>query len=208
MRQGAGLEFRDVVRKRRMVRDYDPDRPVPPEVRDRLLEHALHAPSAGFSQGWAFLVLEFPQERERFWAATTSAEDEEAMSSWLVRMRRAPLLIVPLSHKQAYLDRYAEPDKGLTDKSEAHWPVPYWHIDTGMASLLMLLTAVDEGLAACFFGIEPPQHPAFHAAFGVPDEYTAIGCVAVGYAGADDRRSPSLARGRRGIDEVVHRGHW
>jgi nitroreductase len=202
------MEFRDVVRKRRMVRDYDPDRPVPPEVRDRLLEHALHAPSAGFSQGWAFLVLESPEERERFWAATTSAEDEEAMSSWLVRMRRAPLLIVPLSHKQAYLDRYAEPDKGLTDKSEAHWPVPYWDIDTGMASLLMLLTAVDEGLAACFFGIEPPQHPAFHAAFGVPDEYTAIGCVAVGYAGADDRRSPSLARGRRGIDEVVHRGHW
>ena len=208
VRHSALMEFRDVVRKRRMVRDYDPDRPVPPEVRERLLEHALHAPSAGFSQGWAFLVLESPEERERFWAATTSAEDEEAMNGWLVRMRRAPLLIVPLSHKQAYLDRYAEPDKGLTDRSEAHWPVPYWDIDTGMASLLMLLTAVDEGLAACFFGIEPPQHPAFHAAFGVPDEYTAIGCVAVGYAGSDDRRSPSLARGRRSVDEVVHRGHW
>jgi nitroreductase len=202
------MEFRDVVRRRRMIRDFDPDRPVPPEVRERLLEHALHAPSAGFSQGWAFLVLESAEERARFWRSTTSPADEAAMAGWLERMRRAPLLVVPLSHKQAYLDRYAEPDKGLTDRSDTHWPVPYWHIDTGMATLLMLQTAVDEGLAACFFGIEPAQHPTFHAAFGVPDEYTAIGCVAVGYAGSDDRRSPSLARGRRGLDEVVHRGHW
>ena len=72
---GAGrlcaVEFAEVVRRRRMVRDYDPDRPVPPEVRERLLEHAIRAPSAGFSQGWAFLVLETPEERERFWTATT-----------------------------------------------------------------------------------------------------------------------------------------
>jgi nitroreductase len=202
------MEFADVVRRRRMVRDYDPDRPVPPELRERLLEHALHAPSAGFSQGWAFLVLESPEERDLFWRSTTSAEDEEAMSGWLVRMRRAPLLVVPLSHKRAYLDRYAEADKGWADREETHWPVPYWHIDTGMATLLMLLTAVDEGLAACFFGIQPPEHPAFHAAFGVPDEYTAIGAITVGYQGSEDRRSPSLKRGRRPVEEVVHRGRW
>jgi nitroreductase len=202
------VEFREVVRRRRMVRDYDPDRPVPPEVRERLLEHAIRAPSAGFSQGWAFLVLETPEERDRFWRSSTSAEDAARMDDWLVRMRRAPLLIVPLSHKQAYLDRYAEPDKGSVDKDEARWPAPYWDIDTGMAALLVLLTAVDEGLAACFFGIQPAQHPPFHAAFGVPDEYTAIGCISVGYAGSDDRRSPSLRRGRRPVEEVVHRGSW
>jgi nitroreductase len=115
---------------------------------------------------------------------------------------------VPLSHKQAYLDRYAEPDKGATDRDEARWPVPYWDIDTGMASLLMLLTATDEGLAACFFGIQPPQHASFHEAFGVPGEYTAIGAITVGYPGSEDRRSPSLRRGRRPVGEVVHRGHW
>ncbi|MCU1620001.1 MAG: Nitroreductase, partial [Modestobacter sp.] len=131
------MEFREVVRRRRMVRDYDPDRPVPDDVRDRLLEHAIRAPSAGFSQGWAFLVLETAEERDRFWAATT---DEGAPDGWLTRMRRAPLLVVPLSHKAAYLERYAEADKGWTDRAEARWPVPYWDIDTGMASLLMLLT--------------------------------------------------------------------
>ena len=70
-RQAVGMEFADVVRRRRMVRDYDPDRPVPPDVRERLLEHAIRAPSAGFSQGWAFLVLESAEERDRFWTATT-----------------------------------------------------------------------------------------------------------------------------------------
>jgi nitroreductase len=199
------MEFREVVRRRRMVRDYDPDRPVPDDVRDRLLEHAIRAPSAGFSQGWAFLVLETAEERDRFWTATT---DEGAPDGWLTRMRRAPLLVVPLSHKAAYLERYAEADKGWTDRAEARWPVPYWDIDTGMASLLMLLTAVDEGLAACFFGVPPQRMGEFREAFGVPAAYTPIGCISVGYEGADDKRSPSLRRGRRGVAEVVHRGRW
>jgi nitroreductase len=178
---------------------------VPDDVRERLLEHAIRAPSAGFSQGWAFLVLETAEERDRFWTATT---DGGAPDGWLTRMRRAPLLVVPLSHKAAYLERYAQPDKGWTDRDEARWPVPYWDIDTGMASLLMLLTAVDEGLAACFFGVPPERMGAFREAFGVPGGYTPIGCVSVGYEGSEDKRSPSLKRGRRGIDEVVHRGRW
>jgi len=58
------------------------------------------------------------------------------------------------------------------------------------------------------FGIQAEQHPTFHEAFGVPEDYTAIGCITVGYAGPDDRRSPSLKRGRRSVEEVVHRGRW
>ena len=77
------------------------------------------------------------------------------MSPMIDGMRTAPVVIVPLASKAAYLDRYALPDKGWTDRDEARWPVPYWDVDVGMASLLMLLTAVDEGLGACFFGIPP-----------------------------------------------------
>ena len=188
-----------------MVRDYDPDRPVPPAVRERLLEHALRAPSAGYTQGWAFLVLEDAADRELFWSVTTTAG---APDGWLTRMRRAPLLVVPLSSKVAYLERYAEPDKGWTDRAEARWPVPYWDVDAGMAALLMLLTAVDEGLGACFFGVPAERVDALRAAFGVPDTHRPVGVVSVGYPGAEDRRSPSLRRGRRGVDEVVHRGRW
>ncbi len=193
-----------------MVRDYDPDRPVPPDVRERLLAHAIRAPSAGFSQGWAFLVLETDEERDRFWTATTgpSTDKHGAPDAWLTRMRRAPLLVVPFSNKRAYLDRYAEPDKGWTDRDEARWPVPYWDVDAGMASLLILLTAVDEGLGACFFGVPADRVTALRAAFDVPGEYRPVGCLSIGYPGEGDRRSPSLKRGRRGLDEVVHRGRW
>ncbi|MGI8695037.1 MAG: nitroreductase family protein [Mycobacteriales bacterium] len=223
------MEFQQVVDRRRMVRNFDPDRPVPARLRERLLANALHAPSAGFSQGWAFLVLTETADRDRFWAVTTDAGGAGSAGSvgsagsagsassagsaggepdsWLLGMSAAPLLIVALSHRDTYLDRYAAPDKGWTDRDEARWPVPYWHIDTGMASLLMLLTAVDAGLGACFFGVPPEHIPPFREAFGVPPAYLPIGAIAVGYR-APDRRSPSLARGRRGVDEVVHRGSW
>ncbi len=194
-----------MVRRRRMVRDYDPGRPVPPEVLERLLDHAIRAPSAGFSQGWAFLVLVEPADRQRYWAVTALDGPPDA---WLERMARAPLLVVVLSSKEAYLDRYAEPDKGWTDRDETRWSVPYWDVDAGMAALLMLLTAVDEGLGACFFGVPAERVDAFRSVFGVPGTYRPVGCVSVGYPGDDDRRSPSLRRGRRPVEEVVHRGNW
>jgi nitroreductase len=198
------VELQDVISRRRMVRNYS-DQRVDPAVVERILDNATHAPSAGFSQGWAFLVLDDETDRDRFWAATTP--EDELPDSWLTGMRRAPMIIVPLSSKQAYLDRYAEPDKGWTDRDEARWPVPYWHIDAGMATLLMLLTVTDEGLGACFFGIPPARLDAFRAAFGVPPAYEPIGAVTIGHR-RRDRPSPSLKRGRRRAGEVVHRGHW
>jgi nitroreductase len=187
-----------------MVRNYDPDRAVPAQVRERILANALHAPSAGFSQGWAFLVLE-GADRDRYWSAGGGSDPKYA--GWQRGLRNAPLLILAFAHKDAYLDRYAEPDKGWTDRDEARWPVPYWHVDTGMAVLLMLQTAVDEGLGACFFGVYAERVPAVRAEFGVPDGYQPVGVVSIGYP-APDRRSPSLKRGRRPVEDVVHRGRW
>jgi nitroreductase len=198
------MDFDAVVRRRRMVRNFDPDRPVPRTVVDRLLDLAIRAPSAGFSQGWAFLVLSAPEERDRFWAATTPGTPPD---SWLRGISRAPLLLVPHASRDAYLDRYAEPDKGWTDRNEARWPVPYWYVDAGFASLLILLGAVDEGLGACFFGIPPDFLATYRAAFDVPPTYTPVGAIAIGYP-APDRRSPSLRRGRRPVPEVSHWGRW
>jgi nitroreductase len=181
-----------------MVRSYDPARGVARETVDDLLRLAVHAPSAGFSQGWHFLVLDDDTARERFWAVTANGEPD----SWLAGMRRAPVLILCFSDKTAYLDRYAEPDKGWTDRDEARWPVPYWHIDTGMAALLILLGAVDAGLAACFFGVFPDRELAVRLAFGIPDRLVTVGVISLGHS-APDRRSPSLRRRRRPLSEVV-----
>jgi len=197
------VELREAILRRRMVRAFT-DQPVDPAVVDRLLEHATHAPSAGFSQGWAFLVLTEPADRARFWDAVFPDRTEGFTHAGLFA---AGCLIVPLSHKDAYLDRYAEADKGAVDREEQRWSVPYWDVDTGMASMLILLTAVDEGLGALFFAISPEHLDAFRTAFGIPAGFTPIGAIAVGHR-APDVGSPSLRRGRRGLDEVVHRGRW
>jgi nitroreductase len=198
------MEFQDVVRRRRMVRSFE-RRVLPPEVVERILKNAQRAPSAGFSQGWAFLVLEGDADVQRYWAAV--GPEDHAGFHWQ-DLYNAPLLIVCLSNKAAYLDRYAEADKGWTDRSESHWPAPYWDIDTGMAAMLILLTAVDAGLGALFFGVPPAKIDTLRQTFGLPVELNPIGTVAIGYAKAGDPPSPSLKRGHRPEPEVIHRGHW
>ena len=202
------MEFEDVVQRRAMVRRYS-SRPVGTPSVDRLLRNALRAPSAGYSQGWAFLVLDQRADVDLFWDVTTPPDRGAEPDSWLRGMRTAPVVIVPLSSKTAYLDRYAEADKGWTDRAESRWPVPYWHVDAGMASLLMLLTAVNEGLGACFFGIPGERVPAFRSAFGVPSDHTPVGAITVGHpAPVEGRRGSAATRKRRPIRDVIHRGHW
>jgi nitroreductase len=199
------MEFGETVRKRRMVRNYDPDRAVPRETLNELLEYAIRAPSAGFSQGWQFLVLDDADSRERFWSA--SAEQPEAEpDSWLAGLKTAPALILALSDKDVYLDRYAAPDKGGSDRDEARWPVPYWDVDTGMASMIILLAAVDAGLASCFFGVPPEAHDRVRAEFGIAARLRFVGVMSIGHP-VPDRKSPSLKRGRRQLADVVSYGH-
>jgi nitroreductase len=204
----TSMEFQEVVRRRRMIRNYA-DRPVDPGAVDRMLANAVHAPSAGFSQGWAFLRLDDRADVDRFWRATTEPGALAQPDAWLTGMLRAPVVIVPCSNRSAYLSRYAEADKGWTDREEARWPVPYWHMDTAMAALLILQTAVDSGLGACFFGIPPERTTAFRSEFDVPEEFTPIGAITVGHRVADTgaQGSPSR-RARTPVEEVVHHGGW
>ncbi|WP_250444960.1 nitroreductase family protein [Actinotalea sp. C106] len=202
------MEFQEVVRRRRMVRSYAED-PVDPVVLDRVVANALRAPSAGFSQGWGFLVLDTPQDVARFWRATTPRPAEPIAaarppSRWLRGMSAAPVVVVPLSDESAYRRRYAERDKpGRT------WPVPYWHVDTGMAAFLILQSAVDAGLGACFFGIPEEQVDTFRQEFAVPGTHVPVGAVTLGHPARDEEPGGSpTRRPRRPVAEVVHRGQW
>jgi nitroreductase len=200
------MDFQDVVRRRRMVRSYTTE-PVDPAIVDRALANATRAPSAGFSQGWAFLVLDTPEDVRRYWAAT--ADDLDHPDEWLSGMTRAPVLVLPCSNKSAYLGRYAEADKGWTDRAEQRWPVPFWHMDAAMASLLILQTAVDAGLGSCFFGIPPESEAAVRAEFAIPKAFDPVGAITLGHPAATTgaKGSPSRRR-RKDLDEVVHRGNW
>jgi nitroreductase len=196
------MELTEVRRRRRMVRRYDPDLPVPAESLDRLLDAALRVPSAGFTQAVSLLVLDGP-DKATFWAVTT--DPAEQPDRWLTGLSSAPVLVLVWTEPAAYLDRYAEPDKGWTDRDPARWTAPYWYVDPGMAVLAMLYAAVDEGLGACFFGAPPDRIPSIRSTYGVPVGHELVGVVSVGFPAEAPRRS---RRGRRSADELIHRGRW
>ena len=201
------MEFQDVVRRRRMIREYA-DTPVDPAVVDRALANAVRAPSAGLQPG-----LGVPGARPAPPTSTASGRSPptpgELPDSWLAGMQTAPVVVIPCSSKAAYLGRYAEPDKGWTDEDEARWPVPFWHMDAAMASLLILLTAVDEGLGSCFFGIPPEHEAAVRDAFGIPPEFDPVGAITLGHRAPDEAPSGSATtRRRKPQTDVVHRGSW
>jgi nitroreductase len=199
------MEFTDVVRRRKMVRSFS-GRPVPGPVLDRLLDTALRAPSAGNTGGWDTVVLRSGTEMSVFWEATTTAQWRAESRRW-PGLERAAAAVVLYAHPNAYLERYAEPDKEKSGPGAATWPVPYWFVDTGFPALLLLLGAVDAGLAACFLGNFRGEE-ALAAALGVPGDRRYVGTVLLGEAADDDHRSASLARGRRQGTQVIHWGRW
>ena len=186
-----------------MVRRFAPA-PLPAEALDRILHSATRAPSAGFSQGLDLLVLEGPEAVGGFWQATTDPRFGKPYST-----ATPPVIVLVLSDRQAYLDRYGEPDKaGLGMDVEEGWPVPYWDLDAAKAVMLMLLTAVDEGVGAWWFGVFHGAE-ALLAGLGVPQGRRLVGAVALGYPAPDDRPTGSArTRPRRPMDQVVHRGRW
>ena len=194
-----------MLRRRRMVRRFDPERPVPVDVLTALLDAALRAPSAGDTQAVAFLVLSDPADLEAYWQATARPGPADR---WLQGMRTAPLLVLVWTSREAYLDRYAEPDKGWTDRDPDRWSAPYWFVDAGMASMAALLTIVDAELGGCFFGVPAGRVPEVRRRFGVPEDQLAVGVISVGYpeVGEKPRRARHVRRqpgARR-----VHHGHW
>ena len=208
------MEFAEVIKRRRMVRAFTGE-PLEAGTAGRLLRAANRAPSAGFCQGYSFLVLDGIEQSARLWEIfyddAASAGDREADErAQIAALSRAPLVIVPLACKDVYLDQYAErPDRGWTDRDEARWPVPYWYIDTGFTALLILLAVVNEGLGAVFFGIQPSIMADFRRRFRIPGEWTPIGAIAIGYPdpGADPVGPPSASL-RKSLDELVHLGRW
>lgn len=196
------MEFSEVVRKRRMVRHFTPE-PVPPETLDRLLDLARHAPSAGFTQGQSFVVVTRPDLKREI--ARLCGEESYVAGGFHPFISEAPVLVVACTSEAAYHRRYREADKIRPDGSEIHWPVPYWHMDAGAAVMILLLAAVDTGLAAGFAGAH--DLGALRALLGIPAEVTPVGVIPIGHR-APDVPSPSLKRGRTPAADYVHRERW
>jgi FMN reductase [NAD(P)H] len=190
------MEFREVLRRRRMVRRYTGD-PVPTDSLDRILSAAVHGPSAGWSQGISVVAVTDPGRVRAI--AGACGEDEYVAAGFDRWLSTAGAMIVLCVEPAVYRARYSEPDKDLA----ALEGVPWWWVDGGAALMAILLAVVDEGLAAGFHGVGGID--AVRAMLGIPAEVEVVGIVTVGHP-ASDRRSGSLARGRRA--GTIHREHW
>ena len=195
------MDFQELLRKRRMVRNYTGD-PVPDDAIDRILAAARRGPSAGYSQGQKFIVVTDPDVRGAIAAAAD--EDDYVANGFDPWISSAPIHVVVCVREDDYHERYREDDK-LVGGAEIEWPVPYWWVDAGASLMLILLAAVDEGLAAGFVGFH--ALPEIKGVLGIPDDVTPIGVVTIGYP-APDRKSGSLKRGRKPETETVFRNRW
>lgn len=196
------MEFQDVLKRRRMVRNYRPD-PVDDAVVRRIVEAGRRAPSAGFSQGQYFIVITDEDSRKAL--AAIAGESEYVAMGLDPWISSAPVHIAVCTREADYHERYREPDKLNGDGSEIDWPIPYWWIDAGTSLMLLLLAAVDEGLAAGFFGVHRLE--GLSELLGVPADVIPIGIVTVGHP-APDHRSRSLERGWKPLDDVAYARRW
>jgi nitroreductase len=198
------MEFSEVVRNRRMVRHFAPD-PIEREVIERIAAAAQRAPSAGFSQGQRLVVVTDPDRRRRL--AELSGEafyTDKGFDPWI---SEAPALFVPAVSAKVYVDRYNEPDKrdaSMPPGGEDEWDVPYWWMDVGCTVMLILLAAVDEGLAAGFAG---GDFDAIRDEVELPEDFAPVGVIPIGRPLAD-KKSPSLQRGKRSLDEFLRWETW
>lgn len=202
------MQFRELLPRRRMVRHYRPA-PVPEEVVRRIVATVRRAPSGGYSQGQRLLVVTEDEGRAEIArilsdAGWTASDDREP---WL---ESAPVHVLVCTREDDYHERYRMPDK-LQDGEELDWPVPYWFVDAGAALMLLLLAAIDEGLAAGVSGVPQDAAAALRSFFGIPEDVELVALVTIGEAAPDPGWSAVTSRRtqpRRAPDEVVRWERW
>lgn len=201
------MELSEILKRRKSVRSFQ-QVPVPRGVLAAVVATARHAPSAGFTQGNEYLVLDSPDAIADFFRLMNGGEADADDPQ---RGVLPTAVVIPIAHKQAYLDRYSEPDKAPYGLGvEENWAAPYWFIDAGMASMLILLAAIEHGLGAWFSGIAVGEAEIV-SRFGIPDALKPIGWIALGYATPVDDvsvNSSARTRPRRTPAELTHFNGW
>lgn len=192
-----------LLRRRRMTRTFAGGPSI--EEIGALCSEALRAPSAGFSQGVHLVILRDGDLAE-FWAGSGAGRWFAERSAGVLR---ATTVVLVCGDQQAYLERYAEPDKaGLGLDAVENWAVPYWLTDAAMVAENLLLLVEERRWGALFFGMFADGE-AYLRRLGAPPTVHCIGAVAIGYRDPQDRVSGSPSRRRRDPPaDHLHEGRW
>jgi len=187
-----------------MVRSFRDEHPGRAAV-ESLVDLASWAPSAGKVQGWHAIALDGDRLGD-FWRVCLPLERRDAFA-W-PGLLRAPVVLILLAEPDAYVRRYAEPDKRATGLGEGRdrWTVPYWLVDASFAAMVAMLGAVDAGLGTLFFAVA--DEAAVRREFDVPDDFDIVGALAIGMADGDRRPGRSARRPRRQPSDIIHWGSW
>ncbi len=202
-----GESFWQLLKRRRMVRDYLPD-PIDRETIERIVGTVRRAPSGGFSQGHRIVVVTDAETRSGLAALAGEAEYVElGHKPWI---STAPVHVVVGAREESYHERYRKPDK-LVDGAEITWPAPYWYVDAGSLFMLIQLAALAEGLGTGVYGVPGEEVPALKQLLGLPDDIAFVCVVTIGRqpAAADDGPLVSrLTQARKPLDELVRWERW
>jgi len=198
------VEFRDILSRRRMHRAFLPD-PIAQDQIDRIAHVIFRAPSGGFSQGGSIVVVTDEAKRHEI---ARAFGDEHYSTRGRNFVADAPVHMVISANESLYHARYNEADKlAATGGVEVTWPVPYWFVDAGALMMLVLLAAIDEGLASAFIG-HPDQKRIFGELLGLPEDVVPIGLALVGKPGDAPLPGSRMKERRRTEDALVHRERW
>src|SRR3954454_21578451 len=170
------LDFDEVVRKRKMIRQYDTQRQIPDKIIMKLIRNAHRAPSAGHTQVQEFIIVKDPTIKKKLRKAAVSQEYVE----------KAPVLIVVCSNTSRSISRYGNRAKQFCSI-----------IDGAFASMLILLTAVNEGIGACFVGAFLDDKVS--EILELPKYVKPIGIIALGFPAEDPGKF-----NRIDISKLVH----
>ncbi|MFQ5610565.1 MAG: nitroreductase family protein [Anaerolineae bacterium] len=164
------------MQKRRSVREFDPERDVPLESINRLLEAAILAPTAGDRQPWHFVIVRKPSVKEAI-ARTALRQDFIAT---------APVVIVVCGEPERSGARRGQ------EMAELHTVQ-----DVSAAVENILLATTDLGLASCW--VSALREDEVRQALDLPPAFRPLAIVPIGFAA----RRPGARPPRRPVDAVT-----
>ena len=173
------MEFDQVVRKRKMIRKYLPDK-VPDRVIRKLIKNASRAPSAGHTQVQEFIIVKDPTTKKKLRQASVNQKAIED----------APVLIVVCSNISRSVGRYGQRGRDF-----------YSIIDGAFASMLILLTTVNEEIGAGFVGAFEDSKVA--KILELPEYVRPIGIIALGYPNESPAKLERIQN-----EQIVHYERW